>query len=446
MFNTFRPCARTLLLLVAFATLLSISCNSPLVWNADVKSFVDDGTSTVSVKNVAEQNGGVATTVVPSGSESVVTLTMTNPRSLQLSCTASCADSTLLVSPPRVTVLGPQQITLAFTPVLAAEHKDLDFTITFASSKDDRVYDPKSITIHCNSCPGCVDSSLGAALDASGRAFAAFRLPCSLTDSDLSQVAITYGRADGSGASQTVTLGVADPSLLQKKLSVDGRDLLGSDSPLNRYFQPTGISSGEDYMFSVVVVDSEGLRSKTATTTSNATLYSVSYDGNGNTGGAAPVDPSAYRQTRPVTVLGSGTLTRTGYSFAGWNTASDGSGTAYAPGGTFSMGPSDITLHAQWNLTGLVTVTFIINPTYGTITFSNQTVSVARGNVLQLATSLAGATNWHWYVNNVLDATQTASTFNWNTAGVLPGQYIINADALYDGYACTGSIRVTVGY
>ena len=247
-----RTYTRTLLLLAVFAALLSISCSSPVVWNADVKSFVDDGTSTVSVKNFAAQNGGAATTVVPSGSETVVTLTMTNPRSLQLSC---CADSTLLVSPPRVTVVSPQKITLAFTPALAAEHKDLVFTATFAAPKDDRTYDPQLITIHCNSCPGSVESSLAAALDVSGRAFAGFRLPSSPTDNDLSQVEITYGRADGSGSPQAVALGVADPSLLQKILSVDGRNLLGTDSPLNRYFQPTGINTGEDYIFSVVVVD-----------------------------------------------------------------------------------------------------------------------------------------------------------------------------------------------
>jgi hypothetical protein len=440
-----RSHTRLLLFLAAFAALLSISCGFPVVWNADVKSFVDDGTATVSLSNFAVQGGG-ATTVVPSGSETIVTLTMTNPRSLPLSCTASCVDSALLVSPPRVTVVSPQMITLAFTPALAAEHKDLVFTVTFAAPRENRTYNPQPISIHCNSRPGSVESSLDAALDASGCAFAAFCLPSSQTDNDLSQVEITWQRADGTGSAQTVALSVDDPSLLQKRLSVDGTGLLGADSPLDRYFQPTGITTGDDYVFVVVVVDTEGLGSQTATTTSNSTLYTVTYSGNGNTDGAAPVDLSTYRQTKSVTVMGPGTLARAGYSFASWNTASDGSGTAYAPGDTFNMGPGNVTLHARWIQNGTVTITFTFNPTYGAITFSNPTVSVSRGNVLQLSTSLTGATNWHWYANNVQDTTQTGPAFNWNTGGVQPGQYVINVDATYNGYPCTGSILVTVGY
>lgn len=46
----------------------------------------------------------------------------------------------------------------------------------------------------------------------------------------------------------------------------------------------------------------------------------------------------------------SNSLTRTGYTFNGWNTESDGSGTAYATGSTIT--PSgDVTLYAQWKTT-----------------------------------------------------------------------------------------------
>lgn len=39
---------------------------------------------------------------------------------------------------------------------------------------------------------------------------------------------------------------------------------------------------------------------------------------------------------------------KTGYSFAGWNTKADGSGTTYAQGQTFKMGPANVTLYALW--------------------------------------------------------------------------------------------------
>lgn len=77
--------------------------------------------------------------------------------------------------------------------------------------------------------------------------------------------------------------------------------------------------------------------------------YRMAYDGNSATGGAAPTDGSSpYGGGATVTVLGNtGSLVKTGYTFAGWNTAADGSGTAYAAGSTFGISASTV-LYAQW--------------------------------------------------------------------------------------------------
>lgn len=86
--------------------------------------------------------------------------------------------------------------------------------------------------------------------------------------------------------------------------------------------------------------------------------YSVTYDGNGSDGGSVPEDDNQYKENDTVTVLGNtGNLSKTGYSFAGWNTASDGSGTSYAPGAEFPMGTEDVTLYAKWTA-NTYTVTF----------------------------------------------------------------------------------------
>lgn len=45
--------------------------------------------------------------------------------------------------------------------------------------------------------------------------------------------------------------------------------------------------------------------------------------------------------------LSSNTFTRSGYSFTGWNTAANGSGTSYADGATYNF-QSNQTLYAQW--------------------------------------------------------------------------------------------------
>jgi uncharacterized repeat protein (TIGR02543 family) len=72
--------------------------------------------------------------------------------------------------------------------------------------------------------------------------------------------------------------------------------------------------------------------------------YAVTYDANGGSG--APSGTSA--QTGTTVTVSASTPTRSGYSFTGWNTAANGSGTSYAAGAAFSMPSIDVTLYAQW--------------------------------------------------------------------------------------------------
>jgi uncharacterized repeat protein (TIGR02543 family) len=78
-------------------------------------------------------------------------------------------------------------------------------------------------------------------------------------------------------------------------------------------------------------------------------LYSVTYDGNGNTQGTgyAPVE---YFAKDGVTVANQGSLLKEGYDFVGWNTDKEGKGTAYTVGLSFTMGKAAVTLYAQWKL------------------------------------------------------------------------------------------------
>ena len=77
--------------------------------------------------------------------------------------------------------------------------------------------------------------------------------------------------------------------------------------------------------------------------------YTVMYYGNGATSGSVPTDSETHLQSQTVTVLGNtGSLARTGYSFSGWNTQADGSGTTYQQADTFAMGGADVTLYALW--------------------------------------------------------------------------------------------------
>ena len=92
-------------------------------------------------------------------------------------------------------------------------------------------------------------------------------------------------------------------------------------------------------------------------TTANST-YTVTYSGNGSTGGTVPVDSSSpYEYGAPVTILDKGDLVKMqdGISllFEGWNIADDGSGnggTDYNAGDTFNMGSTNVILYAQWSV------------------------------------------------------------------------------------------------
>ena len=86
-------------------------------------------------------------------------------------------------------------------------------------------------------------------------------------------------------------------------------------------------------------------------TSASPTTYTVTYYGNGNTGGSVPVDASSpYASGSNVTVLGNtGSLVKTGYTFNGWNTDAGGEGTAYSADATISSIAANATLYAQWN-------------------------------------------------------------------------------------------------
>jgi uncharacterized repeat protein (TIGR02543 family) len=87
------------------------------------------------------------------------------------------------------------------------------------------------------------------------------------------------------------------------------------------------------------------------------TLYTVTYVGNTNTTGNAPIDASSpYVAGSTVTILGnsgSPVFAKSGYDFDGWNTAADGLGTSYSQGNTFTINANTI-LYAKWSVVSAV--------------------------------------------------------------------------------------------
>ncbi|MES1170685.1 MAG: InlB B-repeat-containing protein, partial [Leifsonia sp.] len=88
--------------------------------------------------------------------------------------------------------------------------------------------------------------------------------------------------------------------------------------------------------------------------------HTVTFDNNGGSG-------SMSNEVHNVaTALTTNTFTRAGYSFSGWNTAANGSCTAYADSASYPF-TADATMYAQWTALPNHTVTFDNNGGSGTM-------------------------------------------------------------------------------
>lgn len=151
--------------------------------------------------------------------------------------------------------------------------------------------------------------------------------------------------------------------------------------------------------------------------------YTVTYDGNTNTGGTAPTDTNNYVEGATVTVAGAGDLVKTGNTFTGWNTAADGSGTARAAGSTFAMGAADVILYAQWTANPTYTVSYDGNGSDGgTVPTANNyeegaTVTVAgAGDLVKTGDAFTG---WNTAADGSGTARAAGSTFEIGAEDVI---------------------------
>jgi uncharacterized repeat protein (TIGR02543 family) len=93
--------------------------------------------------------------------------------------------------------------------------------------------------------------------------------------------------------------------------------------------------------------------------------YVVFYSGNSSTSGSAPAFQIYTFGAAGLTIASNtGSLARTGYSFAGWNTAPDGTGTNYAAGASPITVAQDTVLFAKWTA-NQTTVSFVYNGSDG---------------------------------------------------------------------------------
>jgi autotransporter-associated beta strand protein len=161
-----------------------------------------------------------------------------------------------------------------------------------------------------------------------------------------------------------------------------------------------------------------------------STILTVSYNNNGGTG--SQTDGNTYVNGNTVTVLGQGTIAKTGYSFTGWNTQAGGGGTAYTWNGsvfspaTFTMGSTAVTLYAQWSINSY-TLTYNGNGSDGGTLPSpvtqnyNTTTTVAAAGVTLTNYAFTG---WNTAANGSGTPYAVSATFTFTANTTLYAQWL----------------------
>jgi len=157
--------------------------------------------------------------------------------------------------------------------------------------------------------------------------------------------------------------------------------------------------------------------------------YTVSYHANGSTSGTIPASQTKGYDVSLTLATNSGNLAKTGYSFAGWNTSANGTGTNYAAGGTYSINAA-VTLYAKWTPNTYAVNYDANNATSGTPPANqNKTHDVT----LTLATnsgSLARAgytfTGWNTAANGSGTDYAAGATYTANAAITLYAKWTVN--------------------
>ena len=112
-----------------------------------------------------------------------------------------------------------------------------------------------------------------------------------------------------------------------------------------------------------------------------------------NNGGSGEMAQQTIENSGPLT---SSTMYRDGYVFVGWNTKSDGSGTAYADGATVTATSEDkgpVTLYAQWVNEGDADLIITSAADWNTFAYNvNNGIDSYQGKVVKLAADISVST------------------------------------------------------
>ena len=158
--------------------------------------------------------------------------------------------------------------------------------------------------------------------------------------------------------------------------------------------------------------------------------YTVTFNANGSSGSMASETSSS------AAALTTNVLTRTGYTFSGWNTAANGSGTTYADGSSYIFGAS-LTLYAQWSA-DFFAVTFNAHGGSGSMTAqSDNTTTALSANSFTYSGYIFSGWNTQASGSGTSYSDGSDYSFNaalvvyaqWTAVSVVPNTYVVSFNA-----------------
>lgn len=216
-------------------------------------------------------------------------------------------------------------------------------------------------------------------------------------------------------------------------------DMPDSATNQTRYYTGTRSASGTR---NIHISPNENLSDdgEVETATIPAAKYTVTYNGNGATSGSTAAQTHTYGTVFTTAANG---FVRAGYKFTGWNTAANGSGTAYAASTAYISFPDRaITLYAQWAVSYQLGLSSdrVSTPGSQVITIANGGGKTASVTVKRNSTTLFAGTT----ASGSITAQVTKAWFE--TAGVTTASsFTATATAVIDGVTLTKTFTVAAG-
>jgi hypothetical protein len=180
-------------------------------------------------------------------------------------------------------------------------------------------------------------------------------------------------------------------------------------------------------------------------------FYTVAYNANN---GAGTMEASSHTYGTPKN-LSANAFTQTGYTFGGWNTAANGSGTPYAAGASVSNLSSAqgaaVPLYAQWWPDVPVNISVWVNDD-GNILASNDDVTVSKSSSSYsdsfTATVESGYTGagvqWNLNGDPAFGSRGTAQSITIKAADYANGSWYLGVTVSKDGVPYSTDIHFTV--